>query len=62
MRKKLYRSRDRYIFGLCGGLGEYFDLDPNIIRIAFIIFGCTGFGILAYFVSSAIIPNRDINN
>lgn len=36
-RKKLYRSRsDRHLAGVCGGLGEYFDRDPNIIRLIFL--------------------------
>lgn len=38
--RKYYRSReDRWISGVCGGLGEYFDIDPLLIRLAFIFFG-----------------------
>jgi phage shock protein PspC (stress-responsive transcriptional regulator) len=36
--KKLYRSRDdRMIAGVCGGLGEYFEIDPTLIRLAFVL-------------------------
>ena len=47
------------ICGVCGGLGEYFGVDPTIIRLLFAIFGCTGTGLLVYFIAAAIIPNAD---
>ena len=60
MEKRLYRSRrNRAFLGVCGGLGEFFDLDPVIIRvIAVIITVCTGVfpGLLAYFIIALIIP------
>ncbi|MFX0185179.1 MAG: PspC domain-containing protein [Candidatus Hodarchaeota archaeon] len=41
--KRFYRSReDRWIAGVCGGLGEYFNIDPILIRILFIIFIFSG--------------------
>ena len=55
--KKLYRSRSNKILGgVCGGIGEYLDIDPTIIRILWAVFGLSGFGILAYFLSWLIIP------
>jgi phage shock protein C len=60
--KKLYRSRsDRMIAGVCGGLGKYFDLDPLIFRIIFLlfIFG-GGFGVLLYIILAIIIPNEPL--
>ena len=46
--KKLYRSKaSRMLCGVCGGIGEYFNIDPTLIRLAFVLFGCTGGGILA---------------
>ena len=58
--KKLTRSRElRMICGVCGGLGEFFGVDPTIIRLLFAIFGCTGTGLLVYFIAAAIIPNAD---
>jgi len=56
--KRLYRSKtDKIIGGVCGGMGEYFGIDPVILRIiwALLIF-CAGFGILAYIIAWIIIP------
>ena len=37
-RKKLYRSRDeRWLVGVCGGIGEYFDIDATVIRVLFVL-------------------------
>ena len=60
--KKLYRSRtDRKIAGICGGLGEYFDVDPTIFRLCAVVFGL-GTGILpfliGYIIGWFIIPER----
>lgn len=58
--KKLYRSsRNRMVCGVCGGVGEYFDIDPTIVRLLFAILGATGSGILVYFVAAIIIPRED---
>jgi phage shock protein C len=56
--KRLYRSReDKMIAGVCGGLGDYFGIDPVIIRIIFIIlFLSVGSGILIYLLAWIIIP------
>ncbi len=57
--KRLYRSREnKMICGVCGGIGEYFNVDPVLIRLAMVLFGCTGTGILAYFIASVIMPDR----
>lgn len=62
MAKKLYRStHDRMIFGVCGGLGEYFEVDPTFIRLLWIMLSLftNGYGgLLAYFIGSIIIPER----
>ena len=60
MSKRLYRSkRDSVIAGVCGGLGEYFDIDPVIIRvIAVILIFAQGIGLLAYLIAWIIIPQR----
>lgn len=58
--KKLYRSREnKMICGVCGGIAEFFGIDPTLIRLAFALFGFTGTGILAYFVAAVIIPDED---
>ncbi len=55
--KRFYLSNhDRYIAGVCGGLGEYFDVDPTIIRILAVIFGLMGWGIIAYLICWLIAP------
>jgi phage shock protein C len=56
--RRLYRSRtDRMIWGVCGGLAKYFDVDPTIIRVlAVISVFITGVSILAYIVMALIVP------
>ncbi len=58
--KKLYRSYDnRFIAGICGGIGEYFDIDPTIVRLIAVIFVFVwGFGIILYLLAWIIIPNE----
>lgn len=57
--KKLYRSRDsRMICGVCGGIGEYFNVDATLIRLGMVLLACTGAGILAYFIGAIIIPDQ----
>ena len=67
--KKLYRSReDKVIAGVCGGLGRYFNIDPVLFRIIFVVLfigACTG--LLLYLVMWIVIPmepffpNNNIN-
>jgi len=56
--KKLYRSRDeRWIAGVCGGIGEYFDVDPTIIRVLFVLSSFIfGGGLWIYLILWVIIP------
>ena len=58
--KRLYRSREnRMVCGVCGGIAEYFGVDPTLIRLLLVLIVCTaGFGILAYFIAAIIIPDR----
>ena len=63
--KKLYLSdTDRKIGGVCGGLGEYFDKDPTLIRIIFILLALLSFGlgIIAYILIWIIVPRRPKDN
>lgn len=39
MQKKLYRSKQRMLFGVCGGIGEYFSMDPTVIRVIWVAIG-----------------------
>lgn len=56
--KRLYRSRkDKILAGVCGGIGEYFGIDPVFVRIiAVVLFFWGGTGILAYIIGMIIIP------
>ncbi len=56
--RRLYRSSDdEVIAGVCGGLGEYFDIDSTLIRIAFVLLVFAGgAGILAYILAWIFIP------
>jgi len=57
--RRLYRSsKDKVICGLCGGLGEYFNVDPMIVRIAFVLFFTINpvAATLFYILACAIIP------
>lgn len=60
MTKRLYRLRqDRKIAGVCSGIAAYFDIDPTIVRLIWVLivlFG--GFGLLAYLLAIIIIPEK----
>jgi phage shock protein C len=56
--KRLYRSRDeRMLGGVCGGLAEYLNADPTLIRLLFVVFALAGGpGIIAYLLFWIIVP------
>lgn len=58
--KRLYKTEnDRMICGVCGGLAEYMNIDPSIVRILWVILGlCCGAGLLAYIIAAIILPNK----
>lgn len=58
--KKLYRiDQGKMICGVCGGIAEYFDLDPSVVRVATVILGCFGgSGFIAYLVAAVILPKK----
>ncbi|MEI7451901.1 MAG: PspC domain-containing protein [Candidatus Falkowbacteria bacterium] len=60
--KKFYRSRDeRIIFGVCGGLSEYFNVDVSIIRVIFILLALTGtIGFWLYLFLTIIAPLKPV--
>jgi phage shock protein C len=60
MAKRLYRSRtDRKIWGVCGGLAKYFDVDPTIVRIIFFVsLFCGTLGFWIYIVMAIIVPSE----
>ena len=60
--KKLHKSQtDKKLCGVCGGIAEYFNIDPTLIRLGAILLTCVaGGGILAYIIAAIVIP-RDPN-
>jgi len=61
--KKLTRSNDKMIGGVLAGLGKYFDIDPTIVRIGYVVLSIAsiGFpGLIAYLIMWAIIPEEKI--
>lgn len=55
--KKLYRSQhNKMIAGVCGGLGDFFNIDATIIRLVWAIFCLSGAGIIAYILAAVIMP------
>lgn len=60
MAKRLYRIKeDKMIAGVCSGLAEYFDIDPTIMRLAWVVFAFfAGGGVIAYLIGMIIIPYK----
>lgn len=59
-KKRLYKSRnDQIICGVCGGIAEYFDVDPTLVRIAAALLCTTGSGFLVYIVAAIVMPERE---
>ena len=60
MDKRLYKSNNsKMIDGVCGGIAEYFDLDPTIVRLGWVLFcALGGSGIIAYIIAVIIIPRK----
>lgn len=58
--KRLYRSgKDKILGGVCGGIAEYFNIDPTIVRLIWVFFALAyGTGILAYLIGWLIIPRN----
>ena len=63
MEKKLYRIKEgRKLAGVCGGLAEYFNLDPTLVRVLWAVIAvCAGTGVLAYIICALVIPEKPDN-
>jgi phage shock protein C len=60
--KKLYRSSNRILAGVCGGIAEYLNIDPTVIRVLYIVlsfFSAAFPGLLLYLILLLFIPNYD---
>lgn len=60
--KKLYKSnQNKMIDGVCGGIAEYFGIDPTVVRLIWALFSLMGgCGILAYIIAAIIIPRNPV--
>ena len=60
--KRLHKSdSDKKLCGVCGGIAEYFDIDPTLVRIGWVIFcALGGSGFIAYVVAAIIMPSRNV--
>ena len=60
--KKLYRSEsNRVIAGVCGGIAEYFEIDPTLVRLGFVIFSLAGgSGVLLYLIAAVVMPKSEL--
>jgi len=58
--KRLYKSRvDKKICGVCGGIAEYFNIDPTLVRLAWVVAVLFfGTGLLAYIIAAIIMPEQ----
>ena len=61
MAKKLYKSRkNKILFGVGGGIAEFFNIDPTIVRILFVVLTLfSGSGIIIYIVAALIMPQKE---
>ena len=60
MSKRLCKSKSRMLAGVCGGIAEYFSIDPTLIRLAWIVFcALGGSGVLAYIIAALVIPEPE---
>ena len=62
MSKTLYKSdQNKRVDGVCGGIGEYFGIDPTIIRLGWVLFcAMGGSGFIAYIIAAILIPKQPI--
>lgn len=58
--RKIYRSSDRVIAGVCGGIAEFFDLDPTLVRLVYAFFTVTTLfsGFILYIIAWLIVPRK----
>ena len=63
MKRRLYKSnQNKMICGVCGGIAEYFDIDPTLVRLGWVVFcALAGSGIIAYIIAAIIVPGNPEN-
>ena len=61
MAKRLYKGRDKKLFGVCSGLADYFDVDPTLVRVLFVFaFIAFGSGLLLYLILAIVLPDSPL--
>jgi phage shock protein C len=63
--KKLTRSANKMLAGVCGGIAEYFDIDPTLVRVlyaALSLFSAAFPGLILYIIMMLIMPEKDKND
>ena len=60
MEKRLYKSNtDKKLDGVCAGIANYFNIDPTLVRLAWVIFSLAGgSGVLAYIIATIVMPRE----
>ena len=60
MEKRLYRIEEgKMVAGVCGGVAEYFNIDPTLVRLGWVLVSCFGgAGVIAYIAGAIIIPEK----
>ena len=59
--KRLYKSNNRMLCGVCAGVAEYLGIDPTIVRLVWAALALTGSGILLYIIAALVMPNTGMN-
>ncbi len=60
MTKRLYKSNtDKKLDGVCAGIAEYFEIDPTVVRLVWVLFSLAGgSGVLAYIIAALVMPRK----
>ena len=63
-KKRLFKSNNRILCGVCGGIADFFNIDPTIIRILLVVLIIAGFGtgVVIYIVGAIIMPERRLDD
>ena len=63
-KKKLYKSNNRILCGVCAGIADFFGIDPTIVRLLLVVLVIAGFGtgIIIYIVGAVIMPERRLDD
>lgn len=64
MKKRLFKSNDnKKLCGVCAGIAEYFDIDPTLVRLAWVAFTILGgSGIIAYIIAAIVMPDSEVQS